>query len=148
MQKLSIAFLLGCLSFIISPQLLHAQKGTLVVKVMDFESGDGNLEMTLYNQEKGFPEELEYSVDTKVQKLNGKTTAVMRWENLPYGDYALAGMHDENGNGEMDYNWIGMPTEGYCFSNDVKPVLSAPSYKSVSFQLEKPVVTVYIHMQN
>jgi len=127
---------------------VQAQKGTVIAKVMDFESTDGKLALTLYNKEKGFPEELEYAVETRILDLNGRDVMVVRWDNLPYGDYALAGHHDANSNGEMDYNWVGIPKEGYCFSNDVKPVLSAPDFSDAKFRLGQEKLTLYIHMQN
>ena len=146
MKTISVPLLFICLfAFSFS----HAQqKGTIVAKVFGFESAEGNLEITLYNTEKGFPEELEYSVETKVVEVKSKDVVVVKFSDLPMGDYAIAGHHDANGNGEMDYNWIGIPKEGYCFSNDVKPVLSAPSYKSAMFDLKSEKHTVYIHMQN
>ena len=148
MRNLCSFCLIALLFTAFLPQSLSAQKGSIVCKVMDFESGDGNLEITLYDKEKGFPEELEYSVNTKNVKVNGRDVVVIRWDNLPMGTYAIAGHHDANSNGEMDYNWIGMPKEGYCFSRDAKPVLSAPSFDDTKFKLDKELVTVYIHMQN
>jgi uncharacterized protein (DUF2141 family) len=37
---------------------------------------------------------------------------------LPAGDYAFAVYHDANGNGKLDRNGVGMPTEDYAFSNN------------------------------
>jgi uncharacterized protein (DUF2141 family) len=36
-------------------------------------------------------------------------------------------------NGTLDTNWLGVPKEGYGFSNDVKTVRSAPSFSDASF---------------
>jgi len=36
-------------------------------------------------------------------------------------------------NGKLDTNFLGMPTEGYGFSNDAKGLLRAPSFSSASF---------------
>ena len=36
---------------------------------------------------------------------------------LPPGDYAVAAFHDADGNGELGTNILGIPTEGYGFSN-------------------------------
>ena len=47
--------------------------------------------------------------------------------------YALAVIHDENMNGKLDTNRLGMPTEGYGFSNDAKAFLRAPSFSAASF---------------
>jgi uncharacterized protein (DUF2141 family) len=38
--------------------------------------------------------------------------------DLPSGRYALRLFHDSNGNGELDRNLLGIPQEGYGFSND------------------------------
>ena len=40
------------------------------------------------------------------------------FENLPAGDYAVKAFHDVDGDGEMDTNPFGMPTEPYAFSNN------------------------------
>jgi len=41
--------------------------------------------------------------------------------------------HDENSNGKFDENALGMPKEGYCFSNNVKPRFSAPNFSQCAF---------------
>jgi uncharacterized protein (DUF2141 family) len=38
---------------------------------------------------------------------------------IPAGTYAVTVLHDENSDGKMDFNWIGMPTKGYGFSIDI-----------------------------
>ncbi len=44
------------------------------------------------------------------------TQARCDFEDISPGTYALAVIHDENGNGKLDTNWVGIPTEGYGFS--------------------------------
>jgi uncharacterized protein (DUF2141 family) len=46
----------------------------------------------------------------------------------------MAVVHDENMNGKLDVNWLGIPTEGYGFSRDAKGVLGAPSFPAASFR--------------
>jgi uncharacterized protein (DUF2141 family) len=36
-------------------------------------------------------------------------------------------------NSKLDTNWLGIPTEGYGFSNDAKAMLGAPSFSAASF---------------
>ena len=56
---------------------------------------------------------------------------------LPAGSYAVSVLHDENSDGKMDFNWIGVPTKGYGFSNDAKAVLLAPpSFHAASFDYD------------
>lgn len=37
-------------------------------------------------------------------------------------------MHDANGNGQVDRNWLGMPTEGWAVSNNVIHRMRAPRF--------------------
>lgn len=54
---------------------------------------------------------------------------------LPAGDYALAVYHDANGNGQLDRNPVGMPTEDYAFSNNAFGKRGAPSFKDARIAL-------------
>jgi uncharacterized protein (DUF2141 family) len=60
------------------------------------------------------------------------TTTLCFW--LPRaGNYALFVYHDANSNNDIDTGLLGIPKEGYAFSNNVRPKLSAPSFKSTQF---------------
>jgi len=56
--------------------------------------------------------------------------------DVPPGTYALAVIHDENMNGKLDANWMGVPQEGYGFSNDAKAALSAPPFEAAEFSYQ------------
>jgi uncharacterized protein (DUF2141 family) len=58
------------------------------------------------------------------------------FEDIPTGTYALAVIHDENMNGKLDTNLLGVPKEGYGFSNDVKAVRGAPTFSDASFRYD------------
>ena len=49
------------------------------------------------------------------------------------GRYAFAFAHDEDGDGRFDRDFLGIPSEGYGFSNNVRPSLSLPSWQSAAF---------------
>ena len=40
--------------------------------------------------------------------------------DLPAGEYGVKAFHDVNGNGRMDTNPFGMPTEPFAFSNNAR----------------------------
>ena len=46
---------------------------------------------------------------------------------------SIAVIHDENMNGKLDTNWLGIPTEGYGFSNNASVLLGTPSFSAASF---------------
>ncbi|NOS91716.1 MAG: DUF2141 domain-containing protein, partial [Cyclobacteriaceae bacterium] len=50
-------------------------------------------------------------------------------DNLPAGTYGISVMHDANSNEKMDSNFIGMPKEGFGFSNNAKGSFGPPSYE-------------------
>jgi len=58
----------------------------------------------------------------------------------------MAVVHDENMNGKLDTSWIGRPKEGYGFSNDVKSLLSAPSFSDASFRYGGGTLDLAIHL--
>ena len=46
---------------------------------------------------------------------------------------AFAAMHDEDGDGELDRDLLGLPQEGYAFSNDVREPFGPPSFEAAAF---------------
>ena len=61
-------------------------------------------------------------------------SARFEFKDLPPGNYAVMVMHDENGNGKLDTNMIGMPVEGYGFSNNPQ-VMRKPTFDEARFAL-------------
>ena len=54
---------------------------------------------------------------------------------LPAGDYAIAVMHDRNGNDQLDSNLFGMPTEPYGFSNNPRNLMGPATWEQTRFAL-------------
>lgn len=63
------------------------------------------------------------------------------------GAYGLALYHDENANGNIDRNGLGIPKEGFGFSNNPKIFLSAPGFKKVRFVASGPTASLRIRMK-
>ena len=55
--------------------------------------------------------------------------AVFQIPGLEAGRYSFAAYHDENGDGVLNRNAIGLPREAFAFSNGVRPKLRRPSFK-------------------
>jgi len=51
----------------------------------------------------------------------------------PPGTYAIAVFHDENDNHHFDTNFLGLPVEGYGFSNNAAISMGPPAFGSVRF---------------
>lgn len=128
--------LLTCLSLLISFHFLgQASTYNLTVKVSGIAVKKGMLEVGLFRDPAKF---------TKV----GGTFRMMRvkvdaseesvtFHNLPKGSYAVCIYLDENSNNQCDKNLFGIPTERFAFSNNVRPMLGAPSFESCSIKLNE-----------
>ena len=62
--------------------------------------------------------------------------AVIALGELAPGRYALFAMHDENGNGDLDRNLFGIPTESYGFSNDAAGTVGPPSFDAAAIEVK------------
>ena len=56
-------------------------------------------------------------------------------KGLKHGQYALAIFHDLNSDTICNRNIMGIPTEKYGFSNNVRPFLTAPSFEDAAINL-------------
>jgi uncharacterized protein (DUF2141 family) len=60
-------------------------------------------------------------------------TAVCVFKSVPKGVYAISAFHDQNNNGKLDTNFIGLPTEDYCASRDARNTFGPPSFADARF---------------
>jgi uncharacterized protein (DUF2141 family) len=67
---------------------------------------------------------------------------VMTYTGLKDGVYAVAAVHDENGNGQLDTNFLGIPTEGIAISMNPR-LMGKPSFDEARFEIKgKTAITV------
>ena len=102
------------------------------VKVLNIKNSTGTVDCALFDSPVGFPIEVLHSATNAMVIKIRNTEARCDFEDIPPGTYALAVIHDENMNGKLDTSWLGIPREGYGFSNDAKALLGAPSFSAAS----------------
>ena len=116
------------------------------VKVLDIRNSTGTVACALFDSAEGFPVDfLRSATNIMVIKVR-KTQARCDFEDIPPGTYALGVIHDENMNGKLDVNVLGIPKEGYGFSNDVKAWFGAPSFDDASFEYDGRTLDLTIGM--
>ncbi len=108
--------------------------GTLIVNISGFPSSDGFAMVALHNSEESYKGGENTAVAKAQTRVVDQKVQVV-FTNLPYGWYGVSLFHDENGNGEMDQNAMGIPKEAYGFSNNAKGFFGKPAYKDIVFQL-------------
>lgn len=109
------------------------KKGTLTIEIKGLKVAKGNIQLGIYNKADGFATNKNVYLG-KISKVSS-TTVTIKLPNLPYGNYAIAAYHDANGNGKLDKNFFGVPTELYGFSNNARGVVSAPDFKDAKFNV-------------
>ena len=137
MKRLGVAAVI-----VLAPLAAHAAQ--LTISVDGVRNAKGDIRLSLYGSPAEWPDHSARNHDL-VQPA--KAGSVVFTLDLPPGTYAVNGFHDEIGNGKFKTSLLGLPEEGYFFSNNVRPVLSAPSFQSASFKLppEGAAISISVH---
>jgi uncharacterized protein (DUF2141 family) len=97
--------------------LAHAQSVEVTVQVTGLRSTQGRVLAALHADRSSFPSQWDRA--TASVSVAAATPAVTLTVKLPSpGRYALIVVHDEDGNGRMTKNLIGLPREGYTTGNN------------------------------
>lgn len=121
-----------------------AESGKLSVQVNCLRSDTGNVMVLLYNQAPMAQE--PYLIQTgSIQKGKAEVT----FTDLPYGEYSLLAVHDENGNSTVDMNGD-VPSEGVGYSNSTAPPTGPPDFEFCKFRFDSADETesVSVHYMN
>ena len=123
-----LSFLLAAMSTCIIAAPL-ASASDLTVTVDGIAKQQGSIMLGLFDEAsyKG-----DGSVDGAQLVVEGSSVSVT-FQGLAPGEYAIRLYHDVNGDGEMNTNPFGMPTEPYAFSNDAKGRFGPAKWDAASF---------------
>ncbi len=121
-----------------------ANAAELEVEITGVRSADGMVRLALYNDPDKFPKRSGSIAGGDVVAAKGSVVYVFR--NLPPGLYAVAIYHDANANRRFDKNAFGLPREGFGFSNDARPVFSAPGFDAAAVTLKAPRTRIKISL--
>lgn len=103
----------------------------LSIRVSGARSDAGQVLVAVYRGADGFPGAQGKAWTTAVARVRGGRTQVE--VAVPPGEYAVAVVHDENGNGAFDTNWLGIPKEGFGVSNEATRRFGPPRYREAKF---------------
>ncbi len=114
------------------PMTLLAQN-SLKVKVKNVAHSTGKINIAVYNSSNDF---LSFNHAYKVESGQAvKEETMVEFTDLPTGTYAFAVFHDENANGVLDTNFLGIPKEPVGFSIGKMKTFGPPSFQECSFQI-------------
>jgi uncharacterized protein (DUF2141 family) len=148
MKKLLLLILLGTVLH------THAQtdttavrdtivRGSITIHIKTFRNTRGTANIALYNSSKTFMKKEVFA-----GAIVNPVTALVKFtfDSIPPGNYAVAVIHDENGDGILNTNDMGIPSEGYAFSNDAKGMFGPPEFKDARFNFSGKNKTLYLNM--
>ena len=110
----------------------NAAAAELAVNVHDVRAQTGTLRVALVNTTAAWDGKAA-PVQAQQARPQGDR-AHFTFKDLPAGDYAVLLTHDENDNGTLDTNLVGMPVEGYGFSNNPQ-VMRKPTFDEARFSV-------------
>ena len=94
-----------------------------------FRNNTGHARIAVYNDPKNFCNE---SIKP-FKEIHGNIVnkeCIISIGDLPDGDYAFTILHDENEDNVMNYDFLGLPKEGFAFSNNIIPIVTKPGFNS------------------
>lgn len=121
------------------------KSGTLVVKFNGMSSNDGKVVIALCNSDANYKDHKSPYIGKSIA-IN-KNTAIVEFEDLPFGDYAIKAFHDEDANDDLNTNILGIPVEDYGFSNNARGMFGPPSWQDAKFELNDDDKVVEIEIK-
>jgi uncharacterized protein (DUF2141 family) len=122
------------LCFVVLCNIGYSQTFNLELTVTNIKTVKGEIIVAIFNNENSFLKEnkefKKYKI--KINNYSEKYTV----SNLPKGKYAISLFHDENSDKVCNLNFLGIPKEGYGFSNNFTPILSAPTFEECVIDLQ------------
>lgn len=100
----------------------------LTIEINNLSNSKGKVLLEVYDGDKNVITGVKGSIE------NNSCSIVIK--NLKPRKYAFRYFHDENYNDKLDTNWIGIPNEGFGFSNNAIGTFGPPAFEKWIFELE------------
>ena len=129
---------------LLTASILNAQ--TLSIEITNIRSKKGNILVGVFKNNEDFKKE-KTIFDKSFSKCNITSGTMTIKLNLKPGTYGISILDDKNNDGEMEYNFFGLPREGYGFSNFFHRGMNRPVFDDFDFTVGKKDLAVYVKMR-
>ena len=121
-------------------------RGDLTIEINGLDNQDGNVCLTVFDGSQGFPSDAQRAVKAECMAIS-ELPFQITFDDLAYGSYAVAAYHDRNADAQLNQGLLGIPTEGFAFSNDA-PVRTGPaSFQDAVFLLSQQNASIQMQMR-
>ncbi|MEM8524140.1 MAG: DUF2141 domain-containing protein [Bacteroidota bacterium] len=108
----------------------------LLLEVENIEVAKGHIWFGVYDSEQSFLNE-EKAVAIFGEAVKKEGTLQIKFDQIPFGTYAIAVFHDVNNNGTLDQTFVGIPKEPFAFSQTLRSKWRAPEYEEMKFSFRQ-----------
>ena len=130
------------LALALLPALSHG--ATLEVRIDGLRETKGHVLVALADSADAWDGKVE--ARARMRHPVAGTSETIRFDDLPPGHYAISLFHDENDNGRMDKNIVGMPTEGYGFSQNPR-VMRKATFEEARFEVAADGADIVVELR-
>lgn len=109
------------------------QAADLTVRLEGLRGDSGRVIVCVWQQARGFPDCGRSEPLVRRDLTAAEARSPVRFRDLPSGPIAVSVLHDENGNGTLDTNLLGIPREGVGISGNAAPAMGPPRFEQASF---------------
>jgi uncharacterized protein (DUF2141 family) len=131
-------------AFLYAAALTAASAADLTLTVSGVQNANGTVAAGVFNSASNFPRAGQAFASFRMKAAKGDVSFTVH--NLPPGKYAAVAFHDENDNGTLDVDPLGVPTEGYGVSNDARNADGPPVYAKAAFDVAEPHKSVTVKL--
>ncbi len=122
--------------------------GRLTVHVTGARNLKGLIRVAVWNQAAGFPTNPKRLLIGASAEITPAHDAYVTFPHLAPGEYALSTYRDENLNGKLDTNLVGIPKEEFGFSNNARSKIGPPSFDAARFFFDGKNRTIEIPLES
>jgi uncharacterized protein (DUF2141 family) len=119
---------------------------SLTIEVEGLKNKSGQICATLFDHSKGFPSDSKKAWQSECSKITEMPQKLI-FKDLKPGNYAVALIHDANGNSNFDTNSVGIPTEGFGFSQNPEVLTGPPKFNDSAVTVSKTNTDIKIKMK-
>lgn len=122
------------LLFLIIGFLTLSKPLAVTIEIKELKNSKGQILLELSDADKNVLKGYTHEIQ------NGQ--CIITLDGLKPGKYAFKYFHDENSNKKLDTNLIGIPKEGFGFSNNAKGKFGPPSFEKMIFKINSDTIMI------